>query len=226
MNVDRKRISGVKWICRDGVATLGIQPRNWAGFYICFPQRADRWLSVQQLRPERLPLPRLRQFHSFMQSVWKADGPDAAAGGGLEQVSGKGCGEGQPGTTMGNQPRRDREFNFGGFPEEQSRGDCGNQEHATDAGSCVSDAIQAASGRFRDRAVDVTLPGLGIPFVLERAYNSEDVNVGPFGRGWAFSYGIRLESRPTARSCSWRRTGSESVSMPPTPPRDATARVY
>ena len=194
VNVDLQWISAVKWICRDGVATLGIQPRNWAGFYEtfspCVPIVGYPYNSCGQ---NGYLYHGSGNFLSFMQSVWNAYGPDSAAGGGLEQFSVQGCGDGQPGTTMGTQPCLHREFNFGGFPEEQSRGDCGNQEHATDAGSCVSDPIQAASGRFRDRAVDVTLPGLGIPFVLERAYNSEDVNVGPFGRGWAFSYGIRLE---------------------------------
>ena len=65
--------------------------------------------------------------------------------------------------------------------------------HAPDAGSCVSDPVQAASSRFRDSAHDVVLPGRGVPFTLSRTYNSEDITVGPFGRGWSFSYGARLE---------------------------------
>jgi RHS repeat-associated protein len=54
--------------------------------------------------------------------------------------------------------------------------------------SCGSgEPVDMATGSFYTGSVDVSLPGIGVPFVFTRSYNSADPTSGPLGPGWTDS---------------------------------------
>lgn len=79
-----------------------------------------------------------------------------------------------------------------GEPDGQARGDCSGSIHKRSQSECDGDPINGATGGFRDSVTDLELPGIGIPFVLTRYYNSEDSARSGFGGGWSYSYGPEL----------------------------------
>ena len=56
----------------------------------------------------------------------------------------------------------------------------------------VSDPVNIISGNFFAQTMDLQLKSR-LPLRLTRNYNSLESSVGPFGRGWSFSYASRLE---------------------------------
>ncbi|MEM8996813.1 MAG: DUF6531 domain-containing protein, partial [Acidobacteriota bacterium] len=52
------------------------------------------------------------------------------------------------------------------------------------------------SGEFTHGAVDLTMQGLGIPFVMARTYRHQNLGEGPLGPGWDFAYRKRLRPLP------------------------------
>src|SRR5581483_10676160 len=64
--------------------------------------------------------------------------------------------------------------------------------------------VNTATGSFYTSAIDLSLPGTGVPFVFTRSYNSLDASTGRFGVGWkdnlnwtltdGGSYGITVRS--------------------------------
>ncbi|WP_161937328.1 DUF6531 domain-containing protein [Tepidibacillus decaturensis] len=42
---------------------------------------------------------------------------------------------------------------------------------------------------------ELNLPGIGYDFVVERAYSSNDQEVGPFGRGWKYPLDSKLHKQ-------------------------------
>ncbi|MEO1082739.1 MAG: DUF6531 domain-containing protein, partial [Acidobacteriota bacterium] len=52
------------------------------------------------------------------------------------------------------------------------------------------------SGEFTHDAVDLTMQGLGIPFVMARTFRHQNLGEGPLGPGWDFAYGKRLRPLP------------------------------
>jgi RHS repeat-associated protein len=78
-------------------------------------------------------------------------------------------------------------------PMEQTFGSCTNFfDHAVNPTLCQSDPVNSATGSFTDSQVDLQLPGIGVPFTLQRFYNSADPSIGSLGQGWTHSYAISL----------------------------------
>lgn len=63
--------------------------------------------------------------------------------------------------------------------------------------ACESDPVNCATGNEVEAQTDISIPALGVPFVLERTYNSqaavEGRSPGLFGYGWSSSFGDHLE---------------------------------
>jgi YD repeat-containing protein len=66
--------------------------------------------------------------------------------------------------------------------------------------------VDMATGSFYASAVDVALPGIGVPFTFTRSYNSADSTSGRLGPGWtdslAWSVSVDGSGNPTVRSGS------------------------
>lgn len=56
-----------------------------------------------------------------------------------------------------------------------------------------ADPVNSLTGSFWHEELDVSSPGLGVPFTFSRTYNSLDDRPGPFGQGWTHSYAETLE---------------------------------
>jgi RHS repeat-associated protein len=69
----------------------------------------------------------------------------------------------------------------------------GDGKLAEDASDRWPGSVNAASGNFFTSVTDASMPGIGIPFAFSRNYNAADTASGPFGTGWTFSYGARLQ---------------------------------
>jgi RHS repeat-associated protein len=84
---------------------------------------------------------------------------------------------------------RDRNLAFT-VPAAQTYGRFGF--HAENPTGFQSDPVNSATGSFSTAATDVSLPGIGLPFVFTRSYNSTDSTSGPLGPGWTHSYAVTL----------------------------------
>jgi RHS repeat-associated protein len=62
---------------------------------------------------------------------------------------------------------------------------------------CVKDPVECVTGNKVEAQTDIRVPALGVPFDLERTYNSQEAvrerSPGLFGYGWSSSFGDRLE---------------------------------
>jgi RHS repeat-associated protein len=75
----------------------------------------------------------------------------------------------------------------------QSIGHCGGVGvHANSGGFCQHDPVSSLTGAFTTSALDLRLPGIGVPFSWSRSYTSSDTTVGRLGPGWTDSYGTSL----------------------------------
>jgi RHS repeat-associated protein len=77
-------------------------------------------------------------------------------------------------------------------PEAITLGPCDGGVHARNPSECMSDPVNSATGSFTQEVTDASLPGVGVPFVFERVYNSLDVTTGELGAGWTDSYAASL----------------------------------
>ncbi|MFN2468450.1 MAG: RHS repeat-associated core domain-containing protein [Gaiellaceae bacterium] len=57
-------------------------------------------------------------------------------------------------------------------PIERALGMCGGGVHAGTASACFGDPVNSAIGAYVHAATDIALPGVAVPFVFERTYNS------------------------------------------------------
>lgn len=55
------------------------------------------------------------------------------------------------------------------------------------------DPVSTLSGNFTYTDLDINIPGWGAGLQLERTYNSDETDDGPFGPGWTHSYNMDLE---------------------------------
>jgi RHS repeat-associated protein len=77
-------------------------------------------------------------------------------------------------------------------PLEQSFGTCGVGVHAYSRSVCRK-GVNTLTGSYTTRAVDLSMPGLGIPFTLIRTYTSSDADfTSVLGRGWTHSFASSL----------------------------------
>jgi RHS repeat-associated protein len=71
--------------------------------------------------------------------------------------------------------------------------DCGNALSLTAAGQAVRGiGVNTATGAFSRLERDLSMASFGVEFASIRTYSSALVNPGPFGPGWAWSYGMRV----------------------------------
>ena len=69
---------------------------------------------------------------------------------------------------------------------------CGNALALTSAGQAIrANGVNTATGAFIQVEQDLSMASFGIPFVSTRTYSSAN-GVGPFGGGWAWSYGMTV----------------------------------
>ncbi|GIG92743.1 hypothetical protein Pen02_76790 [Plantactinospora endophytica] len=69
---------------------------------------------------------------------------------------------------------------------------CGNALALTSAGQAIrANGVNTATGAFIQVEQDLAMASFGVPFVSARAYSSVN-GVGPFGAGWAWSYGMTV----------------------------------
>ncbi len=58
------------------------------------------------------------------------------------------------------------------------------------------DEVNTGTGAYAYHSVDLSLPGIDIPFELKRSYNSHDLSTGgPLGTGWQWSFGAKLTAQ-------------------------------
>ena len=82
---------------------------------------------------------------------------------------------------------------WAGVPLGQTFGRCGGGTMGVNPTLCQSDPVNAATGSFVHEQADLGLPGRGVPFVLQRSYNSLDTREGRLGRGWRHNWEVELE---------------------------------
>jgi len=58
------------------------------------------------------------------------------------------------------------------------------------------DPVNTATGNYIYQHTDLQIPGMGIPFVFERNYNSQDATDGPLGFGWDHNFNTSLTVNP------------------------------
>lgn len=91
------------------------------------------------------------------------------------------------------------------IPAAQASGcGCGTALGTTDARQALrGDGINTATGAFTRVESDLSMASFGVPFTSARVYSSANAAVrGPFGPGWAWSYGMRVTVSPEARWCA------------------------
>ena len=70
---------------------------------------------------------------------------------------------------------------------------CGNALGMTAAGQAVRGVgVNTATGAFARVEQDLGMASFGVPFASKRVYSSANPAAGPFGPGWAWSYGMRV----------------------------------
>lgn len=70
---------------------------------------------------------------------------------------------------------------------------CGNALGMTSARQAVRGiGVNTATGAFSHVEQDLAMASYGVPFVSTRVYSSANPASGPFGPGWAWSYGMRV----------------------------------
>ena len=62
--------------------------------------------------------------------------------------------------------------------------------------TATTDKVNTATGALAFASTDLSVAGLGEPFVLERSYNSLDTTGGAFGRGWSSIFDISVKVVP------------------------------
>src|ERR1700722_719662 len=69
---------------------------------------------------------------------------------------------------------------------------------------CSGDPVECVTGNEVETQTDISVPALGVPFDLERTYNSQEAvresSPGLFGYGWSSSFSDHLEFNREARS--------------------------
>jgi RHS repeat-associated protein len=73
-------------------------------------------------------------------------------------------------------------------PLGQTFGATGTNDYAENPTGCCGDPVNTATGSFFDTFTDLALPGAGVTFSLDRAYNSQDTAAGVLGQGWSHPY--------------------------------------
>jgi YD repeat-containing protein len=79
-----------------------------------------------------------------------------------------------------------------GVPAEQVLG-TGSGTYGNNPSRLEAEPVNTATGNYVSHATDLALPGVGLPLVFSRTYNSLDPTVGALGVGWTHSYAAHLE---------------------------------
>ncbi len=91
----------------------------------------------------------------------------------------------------------------------------GRERRRRGHGLCA-DPVDTATGALTESYQDFKIPGRGLSIDLQRHYNSADAATdGPFGHGWTYSYGMRLdEDQSTGAVTVTQENGSQVVLAP------------
>ena len=79
-----------------------------------------------------------------------------------------------------------------GVPPEMTYGDCASGTDGVNPTICIAEPVNTYTGSYTTSSLDARLPGIGIPFVFQRTYNSADGTAGPLGVGWTHAYNAFL----------------------------------
>lgn len=74
----------------------------------------------------------------------------------------------------------------------------------------LGDPVNTLTGGFVSSVTDVSLPGIGLPFVFERSYNSADATPGSMGVGWSHPFESSL-TFPTSTQVKVRGSDGQRV---------------
>ncbi|MCA1834451.1 MAG: DUF6531 domain-containing protein, partial [Actinobacteria bacterium] len=75
-------------------------------------------------------------------------------------------------------------------PDKQTYGLSG--AHGANPSGSFAEPVDTSTGNYSTTVTDASLPGLGLPFVFARSYNSLDTTTGPLGLGWTHTYNASL----------------------------------
>ena len=78
------------------------------------------------------------------------------------------------------------------YPVPQSYGRPGRTPLGSNPTSVAADPVNTLTGAYWTQDTDLKLPGIGVPFQLERSYTSINTASGPLGVGWTQSYDMSL----------------------------------
>jgi YD repeat-containing protein len=75
-----------------------------------------------------------------------------------------------------------------------------------------SDPVNTATGSFTHEVSDVAVPGVGVPFIFGRAYDSRSTVSGPLGAVWGSTLFESMSLNATTGAVTWKSgTGTEVV---------------
>lgn len=77
-------------------------------------------------------------------------------------------------------------------PQQAAGCGCGNALGITAGQAVRAIGVNTATGAFSRVEQDLGMASFGIPFASTRTYSSANPPAGPFGAGWAWSYGMRV----------------------------------
>jgi RHS repeat-associated protein len=82
---------------------------------------------------------------------------------------------------------------------------------------CEGEPVDCETGNLVETQKDIAVPALGVPFALERTYNSQAAvaasSAGPFGFGWSSSFGDHLEINSAAGIVTVVQANGSTVSF-------------
>ena len=73
------------------------------------------------------------------------------------------------------------------------------------------DPVNTATGAYSEAAKDVTVPGNGVPFTLDRSYSSNNTASGPLGPGWTLPWSASLSVASTGNVTYSDPSGAQYV---------------
>jgi RHS repeat-associated protein len=121
---------------------------------------------------------------------------------GQYQIAGLGCTGGSVSVTAPGYPAAEQTFDrFAGAALALSLTAESAVAGVQHQGGIEGDPVNTATGNYIYQRRDLALPGIGLPFQLDRAYNSREASKAgaggtPLGYGWTHSYHVRLAVDP------------------------------
>ncbi|MDT4911147.1 MAG: hypothetical protein QOC66_275 [Pseudonocardiales bacterium] len=87
----------------------------------------------------------------------------------------------------------------------------------------ATDGVNTATGQLTFSRTDLTVAGIGAPFVLARTYNSADTTGGSFGRGWTSLFDLSVTVAANKSTATVRGEDGQRIVFTPNPSGGWTA---